>query len=368
MLETLTKEQEKLMKVVRDEWMTKIFSNEKRLKFNKKKAIDSINWLYEFSKLEKPKYIVFLDSPLGIQFAANMLKQGANVGVNVGANVWDNVGDNVGDNVRANVRANVWDNVGVNVGANVGDNVWDNVGVNVGVNVWANVGANVRAKLQYFDPSYYGRIEDYGWVSFYDFFQRLNIFHHDGFNKFVDLLNAGIYEMITLKDICFVSRMPTKVWTDLPYEMSSIVRLHSTDEAAIQFSDGYEMYCLWGVRFEKDLWEKVVKNKLTFKEVMGIENMEQRMAALKAMDPEMFLYGVKHELLDKSERGNELYKVSGVFPQDAYFLKYSCPSTGRVYMSGIDPNFVARNKKADACMAWKLGILENDYKELVIES
>lgn len=64
---------------------------------------------------------------------------------------------------------------------------------------------------------------------------------------------------------------------------------------------------------------------------------------------------------------NELFLIKGLFPQDEYFLRYEDPSTGRVYISCVDPE-VGKTKDADMCMAWKLGLSKEMYMELKIES
>ena len=87
------------------------------------------------------------------------------------------------------------------------------------------------------------------------------------------------------------------------------------------------------------------------------------MAALKVVGVENIIKGAT--LLDKSDRGNELYLVKNVFTRDALYLKYTCPSTGRVYVSGVDPNLP---HNADACMAWKFNLTVEDYQRLENET
>ena len=144
-------------------------------------------------------------------------------------------------------------------------------------------------------------------------------------------------------------------------------RLHSTERKAIMYPDGWGLYQLNGVAFEKKLWEKVVKKQLSFKEILNLKNIEQRMAALKVFGTETLLKEANAELLDKSEKGNELYLVKGVYPVDAYFLKYKDPSTDRVYCSGIDPE-VGKSKDADIAMAWKFGITKTEYQNIIAEA
>jgi len=141
-------------------------------------------------------------------------------------------------------------------------------------------------------------------------------------------------------------------------------RFHSVTGPAVKWKND-EDYFLYGVRFNKQLWEKIVNKSMSFQEIMKIKNIEQRMIAFKIMDREKLLREAGARLIDKSPRGNELYIVESLFGKPAYFLKYQCPSTGRVYISGIDPSVASYKPDADFCMAWKLGISPEDYKNII---
>ena len=77
------------MEVVKNEWISKL--DNCKLRTNRKKATKAINWLYELSEFKKP-LIIFLSSPLGAQYGANMMK---NKGDQVRGQVWDQIGDQV---------------------------------------------------------------------------------------------------------------------------------------------------------------------------------------------------------------------------------------------------------------------------------
>lgn len=122
-----------------------------------------------------------------------------------------------------------------------------------------------------------------------------------------------------------------------------------------------------------ETWIRIAKDEITFKEILGIQDIEQRMVALKRYGVEKILHDAKAELLNESSRGNELYKIpikAGLFSVDAYYLKYKDPSTGRQYISGVPPQ-MGETKNADACMAWKHGLSTKAYlmlEPLVTES
>lgn len=74
--------------------------------------------------------------------------------------------------------------------------------------------------------------------------------------------------------------------------------------------------------------------------------------------------GLNAKLIDSSERGNELYLVENVFSQPAKFVKKTCPSTGRVYIEGVDPKI----ETADEAVAWQMDISPQEYTRVKIES
>ena len=53
-------------------------------------------------------------------------------------------------------------------------------------------------QLEYFPFSYYANITDFGWLSFYDFFQSIGILKHDDFEKYIKIFDCNIYDMIQL--------------------------------------------------------------------------------------------------------------------------------------------------------------------------
>lgn len=107
-----------------------------------------------------------------------------------------------------------------------------------------------------------------------------------------------------------------------------------------------------------------VGGKMKFKDVMEIKDIDQRWVALKMLGADEMLRGAKAELLDSSKK-NSLYLVKDIFPSHplAYFLRYVCPSTGRIYISGIDPE-IGKQKDADLAQAWKHNLTKSEYLDL----
>src|SRR5690606_6228798 len=139
----------------------------------------------------------------------------------------------VGDQVSSQVRAQVGDQVSSQVRAQVRAQVWDQ-------------------KLEYLSFASYGSVSDFGWLSFYDFFERIGIeYKNEKYAKFVKLVRSGVYDMIQLKEYCLVCPLPEDIHRD------ETNRLHSTKGMAIKWADGYGQHYLWGVGFDEKLWKRV---------------------------------------------------------------------------------------------------------------
>ena len=196
------------------------------------------------------------------------------------------------------------------------------------------------------------------WILFInEFYPQLKVLQRNK-NKIEaikDIVNAGNAYIFMTKKTLYL----------LPFPEVSLLdkRLHNETQYALKFADK-ETYWLHGIKFDRDLWFSVVQRKMTFKEVMGLINIEQRMATLKVYGAEKLLEDSNAILISKSGKGNELFLIDGVFSQPAYFLKYACPSTERVYVSGVDPE-IGKTHDPDECMAWKYSITKEEYLGLM---
>ena len=334
-IESLNEEQTQLMEIVKKEWLDIPFGKRKRI--NRKRAKELIEWLYTLSGLEKP-LVIFLESPLGLQYAQNILRNMD----------FSQVRNQVRNQVENQVWSQVWNQVWNQVESQVGNQVWNQVGNQVWSQVW-------NENLIYESFSSYGNIWDLGWLSFYDFFERIGFdYNLEAYNNFKELIKIGIYDMIQMDKVCFVASLPKDIFRD------DLNRLHSTLKPAISWRDGYKLHYLHGVYFEPKLWRKIVNVKITPKELLSLSNIEQRMAAIKVIGMENILEESGAELMDKV-KGYELYKIEGLFKQTAYYLKYKDPSTERIYASGIDPTIGIKGDAIKA-LAWKFS-LEGEFKK-----
>ena len=101
MLKELTKEQKDLKNVIKEKWITQLTCQ----KIDKEKIREGVEWMYQITKIQKPKVII-LRSPLAIQLGANLLNK---------QDVWQEVRQEVEREVRQEVRQEVWQEVWLKV-------------------------------------------------------------------------------------------------------------------------------------------------------------------------------------------------------------------------------------------------------------
>jgi len=418
MITSLTPAQEAMIPVYRDKWLKKVFINgPKSIDLNK--MIEANNWLYEFSGLKKPITLI-ARSPYEAQLMANIVKRdqvwdqvqgqvGDQVGQEVRRQVEDEVEDQVRDQVRDQVNQ-VWDQVsqvGDQVRDQVGDQVnqvWDQVGqvgdqvrdqvgdqvsqVGDQVNqVGDQVGDQVRDQVRnekYYNFSWYGNYTDFGWLSYYDFFSSIDELKIDWskLKKMIEYIDTGVFMSIQLEGVCIVCPSPDTIVRNGNNE------LHCEDGPAVVFGDGYSLFALDGIRFDRpgnvDLYWKIVRKELTLPEILQIEDIDQRAIALKYCNAEKIIsdLGDNAVLVDTGEKKAtylehnsvefidgvaqinfavekpaevnktltySLYKVTipGVFDEPEYMLVYPHASIdGLSYWKGVDPEIAKQGSIA----------------------
>jgi len=289
---------------------------------------------------------------------------GSQVWSQVESQVWSQVWSQVLSQVRSQVGSQVESQVRSQVRSQVESQVGSQVGSQVESQVWSQVGSQVGSeKIKYIDFASYGRYWDYGWVSFYSFFEDIGVVKNEDFTKFKNLLSSGVYDMIQLDGVCLVSQLPKVV------KRNSQNMLHSDKSPACEFRDGYKLYYLNGVHFPEELFKKVTNKEMSAKEILEIKDVDQRTQAMRFMPEEDMIKGLKGELLDEINKldidGNQvnykLYKFpkGSVFSQDAYYCLFDCPSTRKKHMEGVEVS-----KTVAEAMAWSL----SDEKAGVIVS
>jgi hypothetical protein len=139
-------------------------------------------------------------------------------------------------------------------------------------------------------------------------------------------------------------------------------RLHYDQGKAVEWPDGTGFYFLQGVKFEEDLYKKVVSQEISAEEVMKIPNAETRMAAISMLKPKELLKQLGAKLTHTGQKGTKLYEVKNFMDmgETEYAMHMVCPSTAREYVEWVEPE-VGKRKDADLAQAHAFGIPLEDY-------
>ena len=380
----------------RDEWINLFFDNVRNKRGIDKPAFEEgIKWLYN-DLLEKPTpKIIYCDGWLSCLLAIAILKNknlikkswdsvgdsvgdsvwdsvGASVRASVRDSVWDSVGASVGASVRASVRASVWDSVGAPVGASIMASVrasaWDSVGAPVGdsawdsvkASVWDSVGApvwdSVKASIgdsigdsvrdsvrdSVNEYSSYIDLSNYGWVSFYDFFEKINLLDNFNFKQYKKLIRSNVFNAYEYENYVFAIQPPVYIETNLAG------RLHSTTQAAVQFRDGSEYYFINGRSIPA--WIVNDKSSITKERFMKETDADIKGAIYESIGQQGMLDLLGAKVVDRREivhaNGDrevvELLKTDDLFKeidnQPFAWVSMCCPSTGTHYLQGVEPH------------------------------
>ena len=303
-LAELSKEQVAKMSEVKQYWLNYIFSCKHSV--DREKARIGIDWLYKSVGRAEP-IVVFVDSPMACQYAVLYIKEFVKKFPQLFSR--DQVGAQVRDQVRAQVWAQVWDQ-----------------------------------NFEFTSFGAYPNVGDYGWVSFFDFFTQIGVIDHDGFNRFRDILNWGVYDTVQLNGFCIISDMPRKLIRN------NAGRLHNPTGPAVEFADGYKQYYVNGRALPAWIWEKAAAGEITRDMFLKEQNSEIKGGIYEVLGQKkmMELLGAKEVDTRKIFHANgdvetvTLLKTKQKFPeidnQPFAWVKMVCPSTGSQYLQGVEPH------------------------------
>ena len=198
-------------------------------------------------------------------------------------------------------------------------------------------------------------ITDYGWVAWVDYFIQNDLIKTDkkeDFECLKELLLSGVFEMIQLDGICFVSDMPTYI------SRNNSGRLHNTENYSVTFKDGFGQYYINGRYISDDLFLKLKEDKYTIDDFTKESNEEVKstcIAYLQEVKGDDFIINFFRDNLkevntyvDKKESkylegttkgmnvgAYTLFKgnINGV---NIAYVRCYCPSTDRMFFLGVN--------------------------------
>ena len=298
MITELTKKQEKAMDKYAQKWID-IGLRTKHI--DEKKAEAAVNFLYDLSELERPKHIVFLDSPWECQIACNLITS---------AKVYDKV------------RAKVYDKVSDKVYDKVSDKVYD----------------KVRAKVYDKKLTFFWATRSNMWMSWYSrfdfYFNEVLIKEKKNHKDCIDFLKHSqeFHQVYTFDNIAFVSDFPKKINTNDNGD------LHDFNKAALIYRDGFAIYQSNGITMKED-YILTPADQITKEMYLKEDNADQKAEIVKKVGRDRMLTLLdpkyKQKLTTKLGGEYDLIDIEFSTGQTFPFLSMKCPSTGKTHILGV---------------------------------
>lgn len=217
----------------------------------------------------------------------------------------------------------------------------------------------------------------HSWVSFYEYFRRIKVVdERDPANAdyitYADFLKKGVWSIQYFTNFVVICKLPKRVRLD------DQNRLHSMAGSAIIWrTPDVHNYFIHGVSFPDDLYNKIKDDTITAKELLSIQNQEQKSAAMREIgfDKVIKELGNRARCIDIGRKRikqngewvtleNELYEISGLFRFNMKTVKCRCTSTDRVFYIDVPPEM----QNANEAMAWTLDMSKEEYEQMTVET
>jgi len=305
---SLTEKETELMDIVKKEWLSLAFEKNKD-GINKPLFEKGINWLYTNLLSLKAPQVIYCDSILSAVIQITMVKD-------FGKSIEDYKPSMIDDFVNGKLPKDFCEKMNNNLS---------------------------------FTSTYCGWT-NFGWVSFYDYFTKINVINHEHFNSYIDIIKSNVFECFEFEEVVFAVEPPVEI------NRNAEGLLHNPKDYALKFKDGYALYFINGREFDGKLLTKGFTKddflKETNEDIRAImfEIVEARGEGKMMEFLDAYEYG--KEVIDHKNGEKEtlvLYRTKETFPElsdingntnvPLCWLKLICPSTNTTYLISTDASF-----------------------------
>ncbi len=173
--------------------------------------------------------------------------------------------------------------------------------------IWGESPHELRTKYSVLRHSHWDGFRGCAWIAFADFGREAVGHNFLTEEEAADLelqmeIAREIFMFWTYERVCFVSERPSVIKTEFQDDVH--IRLHCMDGPAMQFRDGWSLYCVRGVLVAK----AVVEGTFTINEVLSEPNTEVQRVMIERYQADRFLRDSEAELVNEDEYG-KLYRI-----------------------------------------------------------
>ncbi len=373
MIEKLTATQQKKVPVYLNKWLK---AGLRTKTTNKKDAKKAINFLYEkILKTEKPKYVIFLDSPMACQLAANLLKGtkfdssqldsqlrsqldsqldsqlrsqlysqlDSQLYSQLDSQLYSQLSSQLDSQLDSQLRSQLYSQLRSQLYSQLRSQLDSQLRSQLDSQLRSQLSSQLSSqKLEYFSWNV-NLLYWPGWTGFYDYvLNELFPKKKKEFKLFNELTTqwSNVHYYLLFPQIAFVSDYPKAI------RRNELNMLHDYDKPALEYRDSYALYYSNGVQMKKELIETPA-NKITKEMFLSETNVDSRreisrkigiqktveMLGAEVVDTYKSKVGGKYELLliDFDNRGNKRpYLKMKSRAIDAYHIEGCSPEVKTV--------------------------------------
>jgi hypothetical protein len=266
---------------------------------------------------------------LGDQLGGQLAGQ---LGGQLGGQLWDQLAGQLGGQLWDQLRGQLWDQLGGQLGDQLGDQLWGQLRGQLG------------GQLNY---RFAGHTEVY-WIAFYRFCEEIGVAYgpreHERLGWWEELARHCGW-CWPFGKVVIASDRPTRT------RWNAAHRLHAEDGPAIEFSDGYALYALNGVRVPKELVTTPGADLNPETWILKQGNAEVRREAVRKIGIERVCQQLGAKVIDRQGDVYELLELSLRDHRRRPYLKMRNPSIGVFHIEGVHPDC----RTVEAALQWRNG-------------
>jgi len=230
-----------------------------------------VEHLYKLDNRKKP-LILILDDPLQCQYAANILYD------KNGDQINNQIENQIGNHIRHQINNQIENQIGNHIRHQIYSHIENQIHSQISDQIHKQIGDQIDSQ----NLRCFAELGGLSWRSWYystfDYYLKTGLLNIDKDLKQkliqqIEFLKKGIWELLVFENVCIISKCPKTKRDDKD-------KLHSVTGKAVEFKSGYGFYAIHGVVFEYALWNKIINRKLNVKELLSLENTDQRFVAI----------------------------------------------------------------------------------------
>jgi len=225
---------------------------------------------------------------------------------------------------------------------------------------------HIEQDFRYF-RNYGGQLEA-GWVAFYKYCQEIGVEYDKTSTEGLDLWaeqakSCGMW--FAFDEICVISDRPEIMNVEPIASDIRTYQLHSDAGPAMRFRDGFSLYYHHGVRVNQQIVEQ--PETLTAEQILTEPNAEVRRVMIEKIGYARFMTLVNPEVLDEDfePTGNPRRLLSVELSNDPdgviVVVELKCTTTGKMYYLRVPPTM----RTCLQAVAWTADMSPEDYVVLI---